>query len=38
MNYDIEILDKRPPDIFAGVARLPPMAAKIRVRRRMNTA
>jgi cytochrome P450 len=36
MNYDIEILDKRPPDIFAGVARLPPMAAKIRVRRRKN--
>jgi cytochrome P450 len=38
MNYDIEMLDKRPPDIFAGVARLPPMAAKIRVRRRKNTA
>ena len=37
MNYDIEMLDKRPPDIFAGVARLPPMAAEIRVRRRKNT-
>jgi cytochrome P450 len=38
MNYDIEMLDERPPDIYAGVARLPPMAAKIRVRRRKNTA
>jgi cytochrome P450 len=33
-NYDFEILDKRPPNIYAGVARLPPMGAKIRVRRR----
>lgn len=37
MNYDIEMLDKRPADIYAGTARLPPMAAKIRVRRRKNT-
>ena len=38
MNYDIEMLDERPPDIYAGVARLPPMAAKIRVRPRKNIA
>ncbi|KAK9793678.1 putative Cytochrome P450 [Seiridium cardinale] len=28
MNYDIEMLEKRPEDIYAGAARLPPMAAK----------
>ncbi|KAI9745014.1 MAG: hypothetical protein M1818_001292 [Claussenomyces sp. TS43310] len=38
MNYDIEFLEERPADIYAGIARLPPMAAKIRVRRRKNTA
>lgn len=36
MNYDIEMLDERPADIYAGVAKLPPMASKIRVRRREN--
>ncbi|KAK3315822.1 cytochrome P450 [Apodospora peruviana] len=35
MNYDVEHLDKRPDDIYAGPARLPPMTAKIRVRRRV---
>ncbi|KAK6067123.1 cytochrome P450 [Seiridium cupressi] len=37
MNYDIEMLEKRPEDIYAGAARLPPMAAKVRVRRRMTS-
>ncbi|KAI0132893.1 cytochrome P450 [Xylariales sp. AK1849] len=38
MNYDIEMLDERPADIYAGPARLPPMAATVRVRRRKDTA
>ena len=36
MNYDVEILDERPADIYVGVAKLPPLASKIRVRRREN--
>lgn len=38
MNYDIEMLDKRPSDIFIGVAKLPPLTSKIRIRRRDNKA
>ncbi|KAG9258510.1 cytochrome P450 [Emericellopsis atlantica] len=34
MNYDIEMLYKRPADIYIGVAKLPPMASELRVRRR----
>lgn len=34
MNYDMEPLDKRPDDIYAGPAKLPPLAATIRIRRR----
>lgn len=37
MNYQIEMLDERPPDIFIGVAKLPPLASKIRIRRRIDT-
>ena len=37
MNYEIEMLDKRPSDIFIGVAKLPPLASKIRIRRRDGT-
>jgi len=38
MNFDIEMLDERPADLYIGAARLPPMAAKIRVRRKQNKA
>lgn len=34
MNYEIDMLDERPPDIFVGVAKLPPLASKIRIRRK----
>ena len=34
LNYDIEPLDKRPEDIFAGPSKLPPLASTIKVRRR----
>ncbi|KAI1496764.1 ent-kaurene oxidase [Biscogniauxia marginata] len=34
MNYDFEIQDERPRNIWFGASRLPPMRATIRVRRR----
>lgn len=38
MNYDVEMLEKRPDDLYIGASRLPPMAAKIRRCRRKKTA
>ena len=38
MNYDVEMLKERPADIYVGVAKLPPLGGKIRVRRREWTA
>lgn len=36
INYDVEMLEKRPSDIYAGIAKLPPLASSIKVRRRRN--
>lgn len=34
MNYEVEMLEERPADIYIGVAKLPPLGSKIRIRRR----
>lgn len=34
MNYDFEMLDTRPENVWLGMNRLPPMKATLRVRRR----
>lgn len=38
MNYDFEMLDKRPENLVIGVNVVPPMKATIRIRRRENGA
>lgn len=34
MDYDIEKLDERPPNVYLGLNILPPVKAKVRIRRR----
>ena len=38
MNYDIELLKSRPPNVWLGQSSLPPMKATIKVRRKEGTS
>ena len=38
MNYDIEPLAERPPNVYMGATELPPMKATLRIRRRASAS